>query len=234
MTSNNAYTPITKVLAAKRQIQAAIRLFFSKEDELAIHTIASAAYGLVKGLKHSRGQNEAAEIYRTTIFYLIRDFRRGTLPKDFADDPTIMSEVEKIAYQLSSITAESKLSDVAKATIPPDLEKEYWRENNRTANFLKHADQDPDGTLSRGQIDNYQLLLKCTSAYFDIDDDLGNEGFAFSLFAAANNSSYRSMEPAFNHLIHLMDRIPSPHRLDFFNELIFELNAGSRIPGEHG
>jgi hypothetical protein len=71
---------VTKLAAAKRQLQAAIRLFFLKEDELAVHIVASAAYGLLKGLKRDRGQNEAADSYRTTFFYLVRDFRRGTLP----------------------------------------------------------------------------------------------------------------------------------------------------------
>ena len=138
---------VTKLAAAKRQIQAAIRLFFLEEDELAIHTVASAAYGLLKDLKRDRGQSEAADIYRTAFFYVVRDFRRGTLPAHFTSDPSIMAEVERIADQLFFITADSKLPDV-KLTIPQDVEKQYWNDNNRAANFLKHADRDTDGTLS--------------------------------------------------------------------------------------
>ena len=170
---------VTKLAAAKRQIQAAIRLFFLEEDELAIHTVASAAYGLLKDLKRDRGQSEAADIYRTAFFYVVRDFRRGTLPAHFTSDPSIMAEVERIADQLFFITADSKLPDV-KLTIPQDVEKQYWNDNNRAANFLKHADRDTDGTLSLERIDNNRLLLKCCSAYQDIaPDDLGNEELAF-------------------------------------------------------
>src|SRR5713226_7570164 len=91
---------VTKLAAAKRQLQAAIRLFFLQEEELAIHTVASASYGLLKDLKRERGMSEAADAYLTTFFYLVRDFRRGTLPDDITSDPALMAEVQKIAEQL--------------------------------------------------------------------------------------------------------------------------------------
>jgi hypothetical protein len=36
---------INKIAAASRQLDAAVRMFFTKEDELAIHTVASAGSG---------------------------------------------------------------------------------------------------------------------------------------------------------------------------------------------
>jgi hypothetical protein len=57
---------VTKLAAAKRQLQAAIRLFFLEEDELAIHTVASASYGLLKDLKRDRGVSEVADVYHTS------------------------------------------------------------------------------------------------------------------------------------------------------------------------
>jgi hypothetical protein len=216
---------VTKLAAAKRQLQAAIRLFFLEEDELAIHTVVSAAYGLLKDLKRDRGQSEAAESYRTTFFYLVRDFRRGTLPAHFTSDPSIMAEVERIADQLSPITADSKLSDV-QVTISPDLEKQYWNENNRAANFLKHADRDTDGTLQLERVDNNLLLLKCCSAYRDIaPDDLGNEGRAFEAFTAANNPAHQATGSTFDCLVASMRRVPSEHRLELCYKVIVELNA---------
>lgn len=216
---------VTKLAAAKRQIQAAIRLFFMEEDELAIHTIASAAYGLLKDLKHDRGLSEAADSYRTTFFYLVRDFRRGTLPPHFTADPSIMAEVERIAGQLSPITADSKLSDV-KVTISPDTERKYWNENNRAANFLKHADRDKDGTLQIEKIDNNLLLLKCCSVYRDIaPDNLGNEGLAFEAFTAANNSSHQATGSNFDSLVESMRQVPSEHRLGLCYKVVTEMNA---------
>lgn len=216
---------VTKLAAAKRQVQAAIRLFFLEEDELAIHTVASAAYGLLKDLKRERGQSEAADTYRTTFFYLVRDFRRGTLPAQFTPDPSVMAEIERLADQLSPITADSKLSDV-QVTLSPDGERQYWNENNRAANFLKHADRDTDGTLPLDKIDNNLLLLKCRSAYQDIaPDDLGNEGLAFEAFTAVSNPAYQPTGSNFDSLVESMKSVPSEHRLELCYKVIRELNG---------
>ena len=223
MTTSALY--VTKLAAAKRQLQAAIRMYFLEEDELAIHTVASAAYGLLKDLKRDRGQSEAEDSYRTMIFYLVRDFRRGTLPAHFTCDPSLMADIERIAAQLSPITADSKLSD-CQVTLSPALEKQYWNQSNRAANFLKHADRDTDGTLALGNVDNHLLLLKCCSAYRDIaPDDLGNEGFVFEAFSAANNPSHQVTESTFDSLVESMRLVPSNHRLELCYKVIFEMNA---------
>ena len=216
---------VTKLTAAKRQIQAAIRLFFVEEDELAIHTVASASYVLLSDLKLKRGRCEAADSYRTTIFYLVRDFRRGTLPAHMTSDPTTLAEIERIADQLSPITADSKLSDV-QCTIPPSVKRQYRDECNQAANFLKHADRDTDGTLSLEKIDNNLLLLKCCSAYRDIaPDDLGNEGMVFEAFTAANNPAHQPTGSAFDSMLESMKRVPEDRRMALCYKVIVEMNA---------
>lgn len=216
---------VTKLAAAKRQLQAAIRLFFMEEDELAIHTVASAAYGLLKDLKRDRGRNEAADSYLTTFFYLVRDFRRGTLPAHMTSNPTMMAEIERIADQLSPITADSKLSDV-QVTISPTLERQYWNESNQAANFLKHADRDTDRTLSLERIDNHLLLLKCCSAYRDIaPDDLGNEGLVFDVFTAAGNPAHQATGSAFDSLLESIKCVSDDRRLALCYKVIVEMNA---------
>jgi len=52
-------------------------MYFSGEDELAIHTVAAASYRLLADLKAERGMDEAANVYLTSIFYVVRDFRRA-------------------------------------------------------------------------------------------------------------------------------------------------------------
>jgi len=51
----SAQLHVTKLSAAQRQLRAAIRMFFAGEDELAIHTVASAAYRIIADLKGSEG-----------------------------------------------------------------------------------------------------------------------------------------------------------------------------------
>lgn len=48
----------TKIEAAKRQLDAGVRLLFSKEDALAVHTVAFAAYGLLADLSKGAGRTD--------------------------------------------------------------------------------------------------------------------------------------------------------------------------------
>lgn len=45
----------TKLDAARRQLDVAIRLLFAREDALAVHTLAHAAFGVLKGIAKYRG-----------------------------------------------------------------------------------------------------------------------------------------------------------------------------------
>ena len=201
-------------------------MFFMPEDELAVHTVAAAAYGLLKDIKRERGMSEAADVYLTTFFYLVRDFRRGTLPDHMTGDPGFMAEVERIADQLSPITADSKFSDV-RISITPTLERLYWNDTNRTANFLKHADRDVDATLLLEQVDNQLLLSKCFSAYRDVaPDDLGNEGLVLQAFVTARNPAYQFADTAFDTVVRSMRQIPADRQLSLCYRIILEMNAG--------
>jgi hypothetical protein len=216
---------VTKLTAAKRQIQAALRLFFMEEDELAVHTVSSAAYGLLKDLKRARGRNEAAETYQSTLFYLVRDFRRGTLPSHMTNDPATMAEIERLAEQLSPITADSHLSDV-QATISSDTERNYWNQSNKAANFLKHADRDSDGAISMEQIDNFMLLMKCCASYRDIaPDELGNEGLIFQAFVAAGNPAHATKGTSFDSLVASMRNVPTESRKALCQQVLLEMKG---------
>ncbi len=46
---------ISKLDAAKRQLETAIRLYFSNSDPVSIHTLAAAAYNLIKDVNKKRG-----------------------------------------------------------------------------------------------------------------------------------------------------------------------------------
>jgi hypothetical protein len=216
---------INKLAASKRQIQAAIRMFFASEDELAVHTVAAAAYGLLKDIKKARGMSEAADAYLISIFYVIRDFHRGTLPSHMTRDPAFMAEVRRLADQLAPITADSKLSDV-RASVGPTLERQYWSDTNRAANFLKHADRDVDQSLSLDAIENQLLLIKCCCAYEDVaPDDLGNEGAVFRAFVTANNEAYQPGNSSFDSLVLSMRKVPKERQHDLCHKLIMGLNA---------
>lgn len=225
----SASVHLNKLAAAKRQVQAAIRMFFKREDELAVHTVAAAAYGLLKDIKASRGMSEAADSYLTSIFYLVRDYRRGSLPAHMTSDVEFMAKVEAMAVQLMPITADSKLSDV-RVSIGPVVERQYWNETNRAANFLKHADRDADGTLSIEDIDNNLLLAKCYCAYQDVaPDDLGNEGLVFQAFITTNNPAYLPGNSSFDSLILSMRKVSADRQHELCYRAIVELNTNEEL-----
>ncbi len=112
MTKRSATVHVNKLAAAQRQLRAAIRMYFAGEDDLAIHTVASAAYQLIKDIKMARGKSEAADFYLASIFYAVRDYRRGTLPSHMTSDPELMDWVRKLA-QVLPIEATSKLEEIS-------------------------------------------------------------------------------------------------------------------------
>src|SRR3972149_8536653 len=139
-TSQGAKIHVTKIAAAGRQLRTAIRMFFAGEDELSVHTLASAAYRLVCDLKAERGMDEAGNVFLTGIFYVIRDYRRNALPEDILSNREMMEWVRDMAEQLP-IRADSRIENVT-VTVPPETTRKVWNDRNRVANFLKHADKD--------------------------------------------------------------------------------------------
>jgi hypothetical protein len=51
-------TKITKLEAARRQLESAIALFFQDGDSVSIHTLACAAYDVIDNVNRSRGGKE--------------------------------------------------------------------------------------------------------------------------------------------------------------------------------
>jgi len=198
---------VTKFAAAERQLRAAIRMFFLEEDELAIHTIASAAYRLLANLKDDRGMDEAADAHLTVIFYAVRSYKRGTLPKHMSGNPELVAQIAEMAAILP-IEVDSRITDV-KASLGAESAQQYWRNRNKAANFLKHADKDPNATLDATDVDNAHLLMQCLSAYIDLfKNQLVPEGLVFWLYSCVRDEDLSSVPP---HLQPVTDRLQKVH-----------------------
>jgi hypothetical protein len=85
--------PISKLQAAERQLNCAIRLYFADDDLLAVHTLSRAAFRILFDIYPERSSD---------------GFDR---------------DLDKLIAELG------------------------WRKFNRVTNFLKHADNDPEGIL---------------------------------------------------------------------------------------
>ena len=212
---------ITKLVAAQRQLRAAIRLFFAQEDELAIHTVASAAYRLIADLKESRGRDEVGDSCLTMAFYVVRDYRRGTLPKNLADDPEIMKYIRKLAESLPLIKENTEYEDV-RVSVSPDVARRFWKRRNKIFNFLKHADNDSGKHISMEEVDNFNLLMQAAGSYTDLGGDLGAEGYVLWLYSCVYLGKETEVLP------HGIECLSNNRRLMFFSSFLTELKRERR------
>lgn len=111
-------------------------------------------------------------------------------------------------------------------SIEPKLERQYWSDTNRAANFLKHADRDAEQALNLEAVDNRLLLMKCFSAYQDVaPDDLSNEGIVFQAFVCANNESYKPGSNSLGRLVTSMRHVSAEDQCVFCYKAIVEMNS---------
>jgi len=224
MADNSAKIHVTKLTAARRQLAAAVRMFFSGEDELAIHTVASAAYRLLSDLKAKRGRDEVADYYRTAIFYGVRSYRRGKLPKYLANDPEAMDLIREVAEQLP-IRADSKLDDVS-VSVSLETAQEFWQKRNAISNFLKHADRDTKSHIALDQVDNLQLLMQAVSAYVDlVHDPLEGEGRILGLYFKVVSGEIDGMPSEWQDIARKLEKLQPDERLRLCAQLVREWNS---------
>lgn len=217
---------ITKLAAVERQLGAAIRMFFAREDSLAVHTVAAAAYQLLTDLKAKQRMSEAADTHLTAIFYAIRSFRRGALPKRMTEDPSLIAEIARLA-ELLPVVAESKVSDFS-VTICKQEEQGFWSERHKAANFLKHADRDCDAVLAEDDIDNVNLLMQAIGAYQDLLHRLLlPEGLVLWLYFCAQYGDSSSVPERFQPILSDLVDLDEDERYVFCAAMIREL----AVPG---
>ena len=214
---------ITKLAATRRQICAAIRMYFAGEDELAIHTVASAAYRLLADLKAERGKEEAEDVWLASLFYIARDYRRGTLPSAVTSNSELMEWLVEFADKFP-VRKDTKIEDV-KLSLSPNAVRDFWNKRNKIANFLKHADRDAGSYIKLDEVDNLVLLMHCCVAYGDATPEgLGNEGFVFELYLGATQG-WVVADPTRREAIENLSGLTEAKRLEFCSYYITEINS---------
>ena len=101
MRASSGKLVVTKIAAAQRQLDAAIRLELRGEDALAIHTLASAAFRILRDLRTQRGQSDIRDIFATGLFHLAHDFAAGKKLPESMRTPEIDNLLKDIAEKIT-------------------------------------------------------------------------------------------------------------------------------------
>jgi hypothetical protein len=178
---------ISKIAAAQRQLDAAIRMFFDQEDELAIHTVAAAAFQVLRDVTKKRGRHFTLEVFRTGIWVIAKQYADGTLPPDklaMFKQSAIMALIEPLIPDIRDQGDKFDRQRIG-VGISERHARKIWR--TQATNFLKHADRDPDDSLSGDDLDNEFILMAACAAYVELAGRPTPEIAAYFAFWAAKN-----------------------------------------------
>ncbi len=155
---------VTKLEAARRQIDAAIRMTFLNEDPLAVHTVGAAAFRILRDLKKSRGRSTLADLLRAGLYEMASDVVSGKdLPDEIKGQP-----IEDIIARIADNIRAGKVGSPEEIDFTIAGENCHWAEFNLPANFLKHADLDSKKALRIRDIRNDELLIQAVCTFSDV------------------------------------------------------------------
>ena len=178
---------ISKIAAAQRQLDAAIRMFFQREDALAIHTVVAAAFGILRDLTKKRGRHFTSEVFRVGILNIAKRYVAGTLPPDekaMIDGSRLMTMIEGLIEDVRA-QGDNFAIERIRVNVTKPHEHKLWLSQATT--FLKHADRDADHFLSADDLDNEKMLMATCAAYLKLMKQPTPEITAYFAFWSAKN-----------------------------------------------
>ena len=111
---------VTKLDAARRQLEMAIRLLFEQADSVSTHTLAHASFGILKDVAEYRNARDVLNIAKELAFEEKKD--------------------------------------------------SFWKGFNRTGNFFKHGNKDPEEVLSgTPEEENEALISLAVTIYLELN-----------------------------------------------------------------
>jgi hypothetical protein len=183
---------ISKIAAGQRQLDAAIRMFFQKEDELAIHTVTAAAFQIFRDLTEKRGGHFTNEAFRSGILNIAQQYVEGTLPPDkkaTIEGSSLMPKIEELAKEIR-VQGKNFDKERVHVNVPINVSKgdEHKLWSSETTVFLKHAKRDPDNFLSADILDNDKMLMATCAAYLELMRQPTPEIMAYFAFWSVKNN----------------------------------------------
>jgi len=178
---------ISKIASAQRQLDAAIRMFFGLEDELAIHTVAAAAFQVLRDVTTKRGGHFTNEVFRAGMLNIAKQYSAGTLPPDkkaMIEGSGLMATIEPL---IADIREQGDEFDSKRLSVKVSKRQEHKLWLSHATTFLKHAGQDPNGFLAVDDLDNEKILMATCAAYIELMKNPTPEIMAYFAFWSAKN-----------------------------------------------
>ena len=186
--TRSAVLVINKLEAARRQIDAAIRMTFDNEDELAIHTVAAAGYRILREILAKRGRHDLEELLRIGVYSWSESLAHGKLSDNelkylkSLEPPWVFDLVSNVADAIR-LNGEKITPDDVPAFLGQEGKIQHYRSMSQTADFLKHADRDPKATLSLKDVNNSELILHASVAYYLVAHSVTPEMVFFNIYS---------------------------------------------------
>lgn len=224
---------INKLEAARRQLDAAIRMTFANEDSLAIHTIAAAAYRITRDILHKRGRHDPDELLRAGIYALALSIAHGKISDK---DVEYMKETDpayalifEIADGIKAQEARGREFTLDQISISSNdqVKKAHWQSMSKVSTFLKHADLDTDASLNLDEVDNDKLIFQATGAYVLASHNITPEIAIFFLYWIQRNGPRWGLRAHEAKFVNTLERLSPARRRRACAQLI-------RISKRHG
>jgi hypothetical protein len=206
---------IRKELAARRQLDTAIQLYFQNDDALSIQTLAVAAFGILRDLNRKRGRHHFTDLMAAGLWEMAQNYRTGNqdeIPED------VRSLVEDIARKQSSGQIKSP-RDIQIGNVG-HLEKEHWDKFAESSNFLKHADKDSLSALAESEINNEEALSHACAAYVRLLRSLSPEMAVFVAYDSCEESKSLPRTSSAAPIAKKLKTVRSQHRRSFCRKLL--------------
>ena len=183
MTPRQAAIYINKIAAAKRQLDTAIRFYFAKEDALAIHTVAAAAAAILQDIIRKEGGNLLADVLQLGFYTWAKRYTEGKMSDTevalLKESGILSAHIQRISADMKRLGAAYDPSQI-KVEVTSEFEQRTWPRS--IANFLKHADRDAKAHLALAELDNEELLIRATMAYFQVTKDPSPEMIVYGTY----------------------------------------------------
>jgi len=215
---------ISKLAAAQRQIDAAVRMSFAGEDKLAIYTVAAAALTVLRDLSEERGASYVADLHLNQLVGTARALLEGkqldTLHSIQEHAPEHYKSIrwlanlmrEKETREGRRLTTKELLADF-EVTASKGIEAAYVRRINFPANFLKHADRDPKGYWLEVEFDAARVTLEACAAYFSLVHTSTPEMLLYTTLELMDDEGDPGVpDPSFQAVARILQRSPRSER----------------------